>query len=88
MDAERLKRYLNPLELEPIVLTREEIIAQVDESARMRLGISGRRLVRAWRRGHLPCDLGHVHDLLMMAGMLPDNDPFLLPPPRRRRAVR
>jgi hypothetical protein len=71
---------------EPLIWSREEIIAEVDRAARERRGISGRRLVRAWRTGRL--ESCGVVDILILASLLDEDDPFFLPPPRRQRAVR
>jgi hypothetical protein len=72
---------------EPLIWSREELIAEIDKGARERRGISGRRLVRAWRTGRLR-ESGEVADILALAFLLGKDDPFVLPPPRRQRAVR
>ena len=55
-------------------LTRDEILAQIEDGARHRLGLSARELVRAYRAGCLE-DPGSVADLLALAHLLRDDDP-------------
>jgi hypothetical protein len=54
-----------------VELSREEILALIDEGARHRLGISGEKLLELYRRGQLR-DLGEVADLLVLATLLED----------------
>ncbi|TME44855.1 MAG: hypothetical protein E6I60_16260 [Chloroflexi bacterium] len=54
-----------------VELSREEILALVDEGARHRLGIPGEELLELYRRGQLR-DLGEVGDLLVLATLLED----------------
>jgi hypothetical protein len=58
-------------------LSREEIVGIIDRDARERRGISGRALVRTYRAGRLE-DPGEVADLLVLADLLPDDDPFVV----------
>lgn len=60
---------------EILELTREEIIARIEEGARRRLSMSARDLVRKYRSGQLD-EPGAVADLLALANLLPDNDPL------------
>jgi hypothetical protein len=54
-----------------VELSRQEILALIDEGARQRLGISGEKLLELYRRGQLR-DLGEVADLLVLATLLED----------------
>jgi hypothetical protein len=54
-----------------VELSRQEILALIDEGARHRLGISGEKLLELYRRGQLR-DLGEVADLLVLATLLED----------------
>ncbi len=54
-----------------IELSREEILALIDQGARRRLGISGDALLENYRRGQLG-NLGEVADLLVLAALLED----------------
>ena len=54
-----------------IELSRDEILALIDQGARRRLGISGDALLENYRRGRLP-NLGEVADLLVLAALLAD----------------
>jgi len=54
-----------------VELSRQEILALIDEGARQRLGISGEELLDLYRRGKLR-DLGEVADLLVLATLLED----------------
>jgi hypothetical protein len=58
-----------------IELTREEIVAQLDDEARRRRGVSGAALLRAYRDGTLE-NPGDVADLIAFARLLPEDDPF------------
>jgi hypothetical protein len=57
-----------------VEMTREEILRYIDEAARRRVGRSAKDLLRAYRRGELT-DPGPVADLLVLADLLPDDDP-------------
>jgi hypothetical protein len=54
-----------------VELSREEILALIDQGARRRLAISGEALLDRYRRGQLR-DLGEVADLLVLAALLED----------------
>ena len=58
-----------------VELTREEIIAQLEEGAQRRRGISARELLSAYRAGRLD-QPGDVLDLLGLAWLLPEDDPL------------
>jgi hypothetical protein len=60
--------HVNDSEVE---LSRQEILALIDDGARQRLGISGEKLLEFYRRGELR-DLGEVADLLVLATLLED----------------
>lgn len=57
-------------------LTREEILARLEAGARRRLGMSAREMLCAYRNGRLT-DPGAVVDLLVLADLLPPDDPAL-----------
>jgi len=59
-----------PVELE---MTRDEIIAALEDGARTRLNLSAVELLRRYRLGDLQ-DPGCVADLLVLADLLPDDD--------------
>lgn len=59
-------------------LTRDEVVARLEREARRRTGLSAGELLAAYRRGQLE-DPGRVADLLVLAGLLPDDDPLLVP---------
>lgn len=61
-----------------VELSREEIVRLVDQGARARRGISGERLIRDFRSGLLP-DPCEVLDLLSLASLLDESDPFYAP---------
>lgn len=85
--VDELRERLRTSRLEPEYLSREEIIAQIEVAARQRRGWSARHLLRAYRTGRLD-QWGEVADILCLAGLLDDDDPIYLPPPRRQRPVR
>ena len=58
-----------------IELSRDEIVAQLEEGAKARRGMSARELVLAYQKGRLE-DPGEVADLLALASLLPDEDPI------------
>jgi len=55
-------------------LTREQILARLEEGAWRRRRLPARDMLRLYRDGKLdePCD---VADLLALADLLPENDP-------------
>jgi len=57
-------------------MTREEIIAALENGARTRLNVSAAELLRRFRQGELP-DPGLVADLLVLADLLPDGGMIL-----------
>jgi hypothetical protein len=61
-----------------VELSREEIVRLVDQGARSRRGISGEQLIREFRAGRLPepCE---VLDLLSLASLLAESDPYFAP---------
>jgi hypothetical protein len=69
-------------------LSRARIAGLIERGARERRGVSARALVRSYKRGRLK-EPGEVADLLVLADLLPDDDPIVAPPrPRSRRASR
>jgi len=72
---------------EPLVLTRDQIADLLERGAKERRGISARRLLRSYKRGQL-YEPGEVADLLILADLLPEDDPLVAEPPRRSRARR
>ena len=54
-----------------VELSREEILALIDQGARRRLGISCEALLENYRHGQLR-NLGEVADLLVLAALLED----------------
>ena len=61
----------------PLRLSRDQIVAQLEDGARRRLHISAADLVRSYRAGDLP-DAGRVADLLMLAHLLDEQDPLFV----------
>ncbi len=55
-------------------LNRDEILKRLDDGARLRLHMSAKEMLRAYRAGAL-ADPGRVADLLVLADLLPENDP-------------
>ena len=55
-------------------LSRDEILKRLDYGARLRLRMSAEEMIRAYRAGRLD-DPGRVADLLVLADLLPDDDP-------------
>jgi len=62
---------------EPLRLTRDEIIAQLEDGVQRRLHMSATDFVRAYREGRL-ADPGRVADLLMLAQLLDERDPLFV----------
>ncbi len=56
-------------------LSRDEIVQMLDEEAESRLGLTAAELLSRYRRGELE-DVGDVADLLVIARLLPDDDPL------------
>lgn len=63
---------MSPVEVE---LTRDDIVAALEEGARERLRISATELLRRYREGELS-DAGLVADLLVLADLLQADDPL------------
>jgi hypothetical protein len=60
----------------PVVeLTRDEILQEIDSAARDRRGMSGAELLGAFAEGRLD-DPADVADILVIADLLPDDDPI------------
>lgn len=57
-------------------LSRKEIIDVLDRDARHRRDMSGPELIRAYHNGELE-EPGEVVDLIAMAHLLRDDDPYL-----------
>ncbi len=58
-------------------LSREEILARIEEGARSRIGLSARDMVQRYLAGRLD-DPGQVADLLALARLLPEDDPLFV----------
>lgn len=56
-------------------LSRDEIVARIEQAARTRLRMSAADLLRAYRNGTLD-DPGTVADILVLADLLPEDDPL------------
>lgn len=61
-----------------IELTREQIRERLERGAQKRRGMSARELLQAYMTGRLE-DPGSVADLLVLADLLPEDDPLLVP---------
>jgi hypothetical protein len=61
----------------PLRLSRNEIVARLQDGAQRRLHISAEELVRLYRDGRLT-DAGRVADLLMLAHLLHQRDPLFV----------
>jgi hypothetical protein len=59
-------------------LSREEIVARIDQGAQRRRRMSARELLRKYRAGTLD-EPGEVADLLALANLLAEDDPLLAP---------
>lgn len=62
----------------PMVLSRAEIVRQLEEGARRRRRMTAARLIRAYKAGRLE-DPGEVLDLLALASLLEKSDPLYAP---------
>jgi len=62
---------------EPLRLSRDQIVAQLEEGAQRRLHVSADQLIRAYREGRLS-DVGEVADLLLLARLLDEHDPLFV----------
>jgi hypothetical protein len=60
----------------PERLNRDEVIAQIDREARRRRNLSGAELMASFQAGTLR-EPGAVADLLVLADLLDEGDPFL-----------
>lgn len=58
-----------------IELTREQILERIEQGAQKRRGLSARDLLLAYREGRLD-EPGAVIDLLVLADLLPEDDPI------------
>ena len=58
-------------------LARDRIVAQLEDGARRRLGLSADEFVSAYRDGCLP-DAGRAADVLMLAHLLNECDPLFV----------
>jgi hypothetical protein len=56
-------------------LTRDEIVERLERGLNRRLGRSAREVLVAYRAGKLD-DPGRVADLLILADLLPEDDPL------------
>jgi len=56
-------------------LTRDEILEQIEAIARKKRALSGTALIRAYRAGRLE-DPGEVAGALVLADLLPEDDPL------------
>ena len=61
----------------PLRLSRDQIVAQLEDGARQRVHMSAADLVRRYRAGGLP-DAGRVADLLMLGHLLDEQDPLFV----------
>ena len=59
-------------------LSRDEIVARIEDGARSRTGLSAGEMVRRYLAAQLD-DPGQVADLLALARLLPENDPLSSP---------
>jgi hypothetical protein len=62
-------------DFEPVMLSRQQIVALIEQAAQRRLHRSAQDLLRQYRTGKLE-DPGRVADLLALSKLLPDNDPI------------
>ncbi len=61
-----------------VELSREEVVARLEQESNRRRGMPARDLLRAYREGRLE-EPGEVADLLALAGLLPEDDPLFAP---------
>jgi hypothetical protein len=59
-----------------VALDRDDIIETLEKGAHERRGVSARQLLHDYRAGRL-AEPGEVADLLMLGGLLSDDDPLL-----------
>lgn len=57
-------------------LTRDEVVELINHAAQAERGISGHQLLAAFRNGRLE-NPGEVGEALILADLLPDDDPML-----------
>ena len=57
--------------------TRDDILKRLDDGAWRRLHLSAEEMLRAYRAGRLD-DPGRVADLLVLADLLPNDDPLFV----------
>jgi hypothetical protein len=69
--------FMQTVTIGPLRLTRDEIVAQLEQGARQRLHMSADEFVRAYCTGKLT-DAGRVADLLMLAHLLDEHDPLFV----------
>ena len=67
---------------ESLQLSRDQIVAKIEQGARKRRNMTARELLRAYCAGELP-EPGQVADLLVLADLLPTDDPLLVGQTRR-----
>jgi hypothetical protein len=60
-------------------LNRDQIVTRIERGTKQRLCIGVQDFVTLYRAGRLP-DPGKVADLVALAALLPDTDPFFLKP--------
>jgi hypothetical protein len=60
-------------------LTRDEIIAELERVSQQRRHTSAAKILQAYRAGTLE-DAGELADVLVLATLLPDNDPLFTQP--------
>lgn len=60
---------------EPVYLSREEIIRQIEEEAQEIRGVSAHKLLSSYKRGKLK-NPGEVFHLIILSGLLKENDPI------------
>jgi hypothetical protein len=67
---------MNTLEVcrDTVELTRDEILAQIDQVSRKRLGLTAEEALQQWRAGELE-DPGAVGDALVLSDLLDPEDP-------------
>ncbi|MBI3448220.1 MAG: hypothetical protein HY049_04790 [Acidobacteria bacterium] len=64
--------------MQSLEMSRDEIVAMLEEGARKRLGVSAREFLRLYLSNGLE-DIGSVADLISLASLLEENDPILAP---------